>query len=77
MALPGGVFDQPSIPWAEAVQTAASKAYLQPCRYVDDVLATWRIIGLLLRGLGIVGNGGFVLENELCLREGNSGVDSF
>ena len=36
-----------------------------------------RIVGLLLRGLGIVGNGGFVLENELCLREGNSGVDSF
>ena len=36
-----------------------------------------RINGLLLRGLGIVGNGGFVLENELCLREGNSGVDSF
>ena len=36
-----------------------------------------RINGLLLRGLGIVGNGGFDLENELCLREGNSGVDSF
>ena len=36
-----------------------------------------RINGLLLRGLGIVGNGGFDLENELCLREGDLGVIRF
>ena len=35
------------------------------------------IVGLLLTGLGKVGSGGFDLENESCLREGDLGVDSF